>query len=50
MSIENFLRNFTLKEYENRCSFAEVMAKKQSGCFLEHGVESVQRFFYWKTT
>ena len=33
--VEKFLQNLTVKEYcENRCSFAEVMTKKQSGCFF----------------
>jgi len=28
------------KNCENRCSFADVMTKKESGCFSEHGVHT----------
>ena len=39
----------TEKNCENRCSFAAVITKEQSGCFLEHGVHiEVYPCFEWQ--
>ena len=33
---ESFRRNLSVKEFKNRSTFAKVINKNQSGCFLKH--------------